>query len=424
MAYSTLNYIQAALSFAISLVLARRLEAEIYGYYTYGMVFNSTFYILIQYGLDKTLVRDLVQRSKKATTILFTGTLIKIGITLFGILLLATWSLFFSDTPLLKVYLALLFGLSGGIFGIGPRAWFDYMGKMQLHAYLMLIERIVFFGCTMVLIFYYPSEQIVLQIGWILLGGRLLMGLMEWSFIRKSIGKFNWLAVKATFRPILFKNSWVWLAAINNLLMTNANQLILDQEMGTVQLGYYGLAFQLIMLVQLMQGQLLRLATPSIAQAVKEVKGWKILKKYRVDLLRCLGLTLLVLIPIYFVAPYLIEFLVGKDYAGALPILQVLCFWSIIYGLAIINNQYLLSYHLQKPFFFITLIFGIISIFLVYTFLPLFGGKGAALSLLVAHFGSVFVQSIFVFQKMRKNAKDFERLKNKVLSKETKVGTA
>ncbi len=421
LAYSTLNYLQAGFSFAIALLLARKLGAEQYGYYTYGIVFNTTFFILIQYGLDKTLVRDLVQKSEEAATILISGTLLKLIITLLGVLLMVIWGFVFGGDELKKVYIALLFGVSGSIYGIGPRAWFDFKGKIQNHAVFLFIERLIFFSGTIYLLFRGGEQAIILLVGWVLLIGRLIMSFFEWSFVVRTIEKPKWKSVKASLKPLIFQNSWVWLAAINNLIMTNANQLILDQQLGTKQLGYYGLAFQLIMLVQLMQGQVLRLTTPSIAEAVQKTKGWGILNKYRLDLLRCVGLTIAMLIPIYFLAPYLIEWLVGKDYAGALPVLRVLCFWSLVYGLALINNQYLLSYHLQKSFFSITLVFGLISIYLVYAFIPLYGVVGAALSLLTAHFGSVFVQSLMVLRKMHKNAKSTKQNQNRLLPKKTAV---
>jgi len=418
--FSSLSYLQAGISFLVAILLARHLGPDLYGMYTYGIVFNTSLFILIQFGLDKTLVRDLVQKENPAAYLL-AACWIKFLLVIAGLSILLVWGFLMAAHQPDKVAIAVLFGISGCLFGLSPRAWFDYIGKIQLHASLLLLERILSLGGVGYLLFWAQPTALVVKVGIVLLVGRLLLAIFEWSYVYARIPKISFQKVRQLIRPLLLENAWVWLAAINNLLMTNANQIILDQKAGAEALGFYGFALQLIMLVQLMQGQLLRLATPSIAQTVQQHKGKKRFRKYLKDIGLCLGLTLVLLIPVYFLAPHFIGWLGGRDYDGALPVLRVLCIWSIVYGIALINNQYLLSFHLQKVFFWITLIFGLLSIGLVFYFIPIYGTVGAAFSLLVSHSGSVLVQSIFVVRKMKQHVNVTQPNKKKVISSTPKI---
>lgn len=421
LAFSSLNYIQAALSFVISMVLARVLGAELYGYYTYGIVFNTTVFILVQFGLDKTLVRDLVQK-RNVDHLIWASSFLKLGLSVLALVGVVIWSIGFSEESALKAYIAILFTASGVVYGISPRAWFDYTGQIQQHARLMLFERVFFFLGTLSILFLYEAEHVVWMIAVVLLIGRFLMSLMEWRYVRRTVRRVRFKYLRRPIRDMVFRNSWVWLAALSNLCMTHVNQFVLDAKLGTDQLGYYGLAFQLIMLVQLLQSQVLRLATPSIAQTVNTGSGREIQLKYRRDMLLCIGVTVMMLVPIYYASPWLIKLLVGSEYLGALPVLRVLCFWSLVYGVALINNQYLLSFHLQRPYFYTTLFFGAVSLYLADSFIGYFGLLGAALSLLISHAGSVAVQSIMVIFQIHKHESPFKKSKNSILSKEAKFG--
>ena len=64
--FSGLNYLQSLLSFITSILLAKELGSYEYGYFAYGLIFTNTISVIIQFGLDKTLVRDLVQQDDAA----------------------------------------------------------------------------------------------------------------------------------------------------------------------------------------------------------------------------------------------------------------------------------------------------------------------------------------------------------------------
>ncbi|MGK0390252.1 MAG: O-antigen/teichoic acid export membrane protein [Maribacter sp.] len=403
LSFSGLNYLQAGFSFLVTFVLARELGRLHYGYIAHGLVFANTVAVFIQFGFEKTLVRELVQLPNTKRT-LIAASAIKFFLGLFTILSLFIWLNFVSSFDDLQIIIITLFILSGFIWGMSPKAWFDYKGKIHLNAVIALLDRLLYGGISLFLIFNIESIDAIVGVAIVYLCSRLFSSFLEWRYVAKS-SPFSFNDLLDDIKGLIKENSWVWLAAIGNLMMTQLNQLMLEDKIGTGELAVYSFAFQIVMLVRLIQRQILRLSTPSIADAIINDSKSEIQKKIFKYCLLVVVITAVVGIPVYIGAPYFIEHFVGEDFLPSIPVLRVLLIWIALFGVAVIINQFLLSYRLNKVFFITTVTFGLLSIVLANIFIDKYQAVGAALSLLIAHLGSILVQSFFVFQKIRKHEK-------------------
>jgi O-antigen/teichoic acid export membrane protein len=402
--FSGLNYLQSALSFFTSLLLAKELGSYEYGYFTYGLIFANTISVIIQFGLDKTLVRDLVQQSD-VEKILYAASFLKLVLSIVSVAGIAIWALFFSGMDSTKLYVVILCTISGCLLGLSPKAWFDIKGRIQAHAYIMLLDRVIFFFGSMFFLYYLRNEYIIINVCVCMLLGRLVMSAMEWKYIRTSAGNMAFERLGRFLKQVFSNNLWVWLAAIGNLMMTHFNQILVDVQMGAEQLGFYGFAFQLITMVKILQNQILRLSTPSISEIVDKAGSREIMKSFLKNLGISFFSTLIILLPSFLLAPWFVSTFVGAGFMDTIPIFNVLCLWVSVFGVALIANQFLLSFHLQKSYFYITIAFGLLSIYLAYIWIDQFGAVGAALSLLVAHTGSIIVQILLVIRQIKKNVR-------------------
>lgn len=402
--FSGLNYLQSALSFLTSLLLARELGQYEYGYFTYGLIFTNTLSVITQFGLDKTLVRDLVQQ-KNPEKILYAASFLKLVLAVVSIIGIVFWMVFLSDFEASKIYIVLLCTVSGCLLGLSPKAWFDIKGKIQQHAYILLLDRFIFFIGSLFFLYFFRTESIIIHVCICMLVGRLFMAYYEWKFIRESADFSAFADLYRYLRKAFQVNLWVWFAALGNLMMTHVNQLLVDMQMGTAELGLYGFAFQLITLVKILQNQILRLATPSISKVVDNKNSSLILKSFIKNCLLSFGFTLVVLLPAFLLAPWFIQNFVSEDFLSAVPIFNALCVWVLLFGVALIVNQFLLSFHMQKAYFYTTVLFGLLSIFLAYKLIGKYGAVGAAFSLLIAHFGSILVQALLVVRKINQKGK-------------------
>ncbi|HRI21264.1 MAG TPA: oligosaccharide flippase family protein [Panacibacter sp.] len=400
--FSSLNYLQAGISLGVSVLLARHVSREDFGYFSYGMVFANTLNVLMQFGTDRTLIRDLVQLRKPDLVIssaawlwIAAGAICEMGILV--------WLIFFSGAPDKSIELVLFCSLLGFVRGMTPSAWFDFKGKMNYQTAIMLLDRLLFLACMVIIIFFSEDKQAIFHAAIAQLICRMITLAMEWKFVfrtaqiaLKPAGDFILLLVK--------ENVWVWLAAIGNLLMTQANQFILNHKTGPKELALYGLAFQIITAIRLLQSQLLRLSSPSIAKFTENANGngAETIKKLYSFCGLTLVLSLGVVVPTYFVTPYIIKTFIGGQYLSSLPVLNVLYVWSLLFGVAIIINQFLIGLRLQRFFFISTAVFGLLSLLLANIFTEKYGAIGAALSLLLSHFCSVIFQFVIVLRTLKK----------------------
>ena len=401
--FSGLNYLQSGLSFLTSLLLARELGQYEYGYFTYGIIFTNTLSVITQFGLDKTLVRDLVQR-KDSEKILYAASFLKLVLSILSILGVLLWMLVFSNFESARIYIVLLCTISGCLLGISPKAWFDVKGKIQEHAYILLLDRFIFFVGSMFFLFIFRNDMIIINVCIAMLLGRLVMSYYEWKFIKQSTELPIVKDLLGFVRSAVRTNLWVWFAAIGNLMMTHVNQLLVDLQMGPGELGLYGFALQLITLVKILQNQILRLSTPSISKVVEQEDYSLILRSFVKNCLLSLGSTILVLLPAFLLAPWFIRNFVGADFMAAVPVFNALCLWVLLFGVALIANQFLLSFHMQKAYFYTTVFFGLLSVYLAYVLIGAYGAVGAAFSLIIAHFGSIFIQTILVVRKIKNHS--------------------
>jgi len=398
--FSAINYLQSGISFVVSILLARQLGKEDFGYFSYGLVFANTISTVMQFGTERTLVRDLVQLGKpdvvmwSAAWIWFVfGSLISIAT--------AVWSFVFSSMDYKAALIVAYCSFLGFARGMAPIPWFDFKGKANCQSLILLFERILFFITAAILIFFLKNEKTVILISFIQLITRLLALAVEWKFVlRTSLHFFKPQYI--TTRKIIGENIWVWLAGLGNLLMTQANQVILQNKFGPKELANYGLALQVITIVRLLQIQLQRLTAPTIAEVTNgkqnSANSLKALCQFSI---LSLTLTLFIIIPLFFLSPYLIEKFVGKEYLYSIPVLNVLYLWSLFYGVATIVSQFLLGFHLHRFAFISTGIFGLLSLLLAKVFVDKYQSTGAALSLLISHFCSVLFLLFILLKKMK-----------------------
>jgi len=264
--FSFLNYSQAGISFLITILLARNIAKNEFGEYSYLIALTNILIVVMQFGTDKTLVRDLVQKPNSNNT-LWSASIVWFLTGIFTIVSIYLW--FSNSVSYNQVSgLLLIFLLIGFLKGMTPILWFDFKRVMNLHAFFSVIERIIYLS-LIVLLFYVFEQPKLFYIAISIFTSRLLLFLYEWSYIIKNVPLKFEESIK-NIKNILKNNYFVWFASIGNLAMTHFNQVILKEYTNTIQLAYYGLAFQFIMLLRLFQSQFLRLISPKIAVVTKK----------------------------------------------------------------------------------------------------------------------------------------------------------
>lgn len=400
--FSSLNYLQSFLSFGASILLARTIGKELYGNYALGLIFFNILSTINQFGSEKTLVRDLVQNDEPKS-VLKAATYINLAVSVLTLSGVGIW-LFFQNMASENTAIVALFAIAGTCLGLSPIAWFDYQGRIHRQALLFALEKLLFFSAVCFILFVGKSGDLALQAAAAFFLCRLTIAVPEWLFVFRN---FSGTSKKTNFyiKKLLFNNFWIWLAVIGNLLMTQANQLILRSASDTSQLASYAIAFQLIMLVRLLQRQLMRLMAPSIAELTNTVleNAKYVRKKMHRYYSLAAAVTIVLILPLFVLAPFLITTVAGNQYTDSIPIFQVLLVWISLFGVGLINNQFLIGFGLNRSYLLVTMTFGLLSLGLAFILIPKFGGVGAAMSLLLSHFGSIITQIAVVERFIQKS---------------------
>lgn len=400
--FSSINYLQSAVSFISTLLLARSISQTEFGYLSYGLVFANSISTMMQFGTERTLVRDLVQQKEpdvflwSAAWIWFVfGSIISLAIT--------AWSFFFSDMGLHVAIIVTLCTITGFTRGMSPIPWFDYKGKANYQSLILLADRSLFLIACIILLFFFRNGQVVLWICIIQLLIRFFTLAWEWKYVTKT-AQVKLRPVFAVIKKVITSNTLVWVASLSSILIFQVNQLILDDKCGPAEMAVYGIAMQIMTILRLLQMQLARILSPSIANISR--KPYENSTVIRKKLIQYCGVNFFasstIIIPVYFLAPWFIKVFIGKEYVASLAVLNILYIWALVSAVGIIINQFLISLHLQSYLFITSAGSGILAVILAYIFIDPFKAQGAAFSMLAAHLFSAVLQMIFILKKIKK----------------------
>ncbi len=392
--FSLNNYFYSLLSVISSVILARNLSVNEFGVYSYALLLSNFIFISMQYGLDKSLVRDFVQK-KNTSALLGSSLLLWLLLGLLHIFIAISWLVLSDNSDLLFSSVLILF--SGLFQGLSPRSWFDASSKQFVHSIIVVWDRIIFLS-GICLIFYVLNNNfnIIKEISLLLFLSRFFSLLLEWSII---LFRYR---VKVSFdkhysKYLLSANFWLWVASLGNLMITHLSQTVLESAKGKNVFAYYSLAFQMILVFRLFQNQFLRLFSAKISSITKNRR----LRENIFSQVIRYGIIVFVtslffIIPAYYFIDDVIFVLIGMHYERSVFLFRVLLIWVLFYGVALIVNQFLIGLRLQKEYFKITLAFGVVSLVLTYFLVRMYGDLGAAVALIVAHLGSVLTQIVVI----------------------------
>ena len=400
-----LNYSAAAISMFITIVVANFLGPSEYGIYSYGLTFATICMTLSMFGSDKSLVRDIIQSVDPKAT--FTASLIIRSIFSIAItVLLITW-LYFSKKNTDLFLPTTICIVSGILLSLTPKEWLDSQNLMSVHASIELLDRLffLFFLATFFLFIKLPGSATIIAIS--LLFSRIITFVYQWYYV---LTKFKPISYKWNneIKYILNQNYSVWFASIGNLMMTHFSLIILEMRTNSSELGLFNIAFRFIFVIRLFQQQIMRLLRPGIARITDvNQSNTNINKQYLSKIKISLYLTAIVIIPYYFIGPFLINIFLNPSYINSIPSFKVLLLWSMVFGPSIVNNQFLLGLRLNTHYMIVAILCGMISLMLSWVLVPHFGALGAALSLLVSHSLSIITQYLIVAHVLKASQRKF-----------------
>ncbi|MFO7654515.1 MAG: oligosaccharide flippase family protein [Candidatus Krumholzibacteriia bacterium] len=379
---SIASYLQATLGLGISFYLANRLGPEQYGLLSYGLVIGTVIYTCVNFGAERTLVRDLVQ-SRDPHGVM-TASLVLRGVL--ALLMLGAVGGYLAVAELESDRrLVILFCSVAAIFWAGnPVSWFDSRYQMHKQALITLAEKFVY-GFMVLVTFGTRGTATIATAALFLMISRGLSQALQ-LFVARRTWRVESARLSAHLRWLVAGNRTIVLAALASLFISHWNQLLLEHRLSTERLGYYALAFQMIAVVTLFQNQIVRVFLPRVARIVNENSDSGMARR-RLRQYAALSslLSLALVVPLAAIAPFVLDRFFAPAYAQALAPFRVLCVWVVYYGGARLVNAFTLGLRLDRPYLWSSLAAGATAVLLGLMLVPRHGEVGVALALLFSH---------------------------------------
>ena len=380
------NLITAGLGFITKVKIANTLTKAGFGLFAYALAIAACSGAIIRFGLDRTLVRDLIHFPKRQGRLVASSLLLRGFLFLVVTLALFVWK-YFSPTESDLTWGVVLVVLGHSMIGLELKAVYDSWGKMNRHAFYYLIYRCLYFTAVWLTIILTPKHFSVFWIGVFLVLACSLYMLLQgfWAFKRIDFSGIKKTIFNDTF-VLARGNLIIWFSCIGALLISVFNQLILKHFSGLESLGNYAAGWQIASIAMIFLTQIARIGNPAIARVTRAGTDSKTKVRF---LFKYSAVMLLSVLPVSLTSilyPELIlKTIFRLEYITAAASLRVLGFYMLVFSVGLVASQYVISARMERLYFVSVLVGGVFSLTLCLIMIPMMGDVGAALALLVSH---------------------------------------
>lgn len=315
------NAIIAGLSYFLSISLANYLGPEKFGIYSHALIIAALLSIVVNYGTDQTVsafyceVRDV--------EILFNITiLIRFGLAIssFLVLILVYWE----KNQVLVYVLCLVFS------GFNLSFIYEIQQRNEKYSYIYLFERVIYVGIIFSLINLNFVD--LPQVFGVLMAVTLISLFYQYFDNRiffKKIKEAKYFVIKC-----LRENFAIVVVALSTYIYGGFGRLILENQLGSEQLGIYSAGWQIVTIGTIFQAQVSRLWRLKLSVSVekKDIKTLRELMGFYV-IFATLPMFLASIV-IFIFADEIVSFLFVPAYAELSKVLPILGGYFIVINFA------------------------------------------------------------------------------------------
>lgn len=386
------NVLAAAVAWLTQIKIANSLGKEVFGQVSFGFALGTYGQVIIRFGLDRTLVRDLVHHPENFGHIVKASLYLRYLVTF---IILSLFIFYANYTSIFQLSSGVVFiAISSSVLSLDLQAVYDAWQNMRRHATYFLIQKIIYLSLVWGCIIFYSDQLSPFFIGlslFISVSFYLYLQHM-WAMLRLQVQPSSIGGLGRDVISLAKKNYLVWLASIGSLITIMLNQPVLIRYKGFKELGGYAAAWQVMMVGNLFLNQISRIGRPAMARkCLPEIsRNLRIafILKYSMVMV---GAVLPLACGMIFFSDYVFSSFFKHEYYSASNTLPLFGYYLILYALGIVSSQYILSVNLEKSYFLSVVVGAILSFLLCFLLIPKYGSFGAALSLLLAHGGSMLI---------------------------------
>lgn len=381
---------QQILNLAFSVVMARLLVPEDYGLLAMASVFTGVVFFVLDLGLSAAIVQRPDLKERQISSVFW----INVGMGLIMMLLgvASSWPIaqFYNSPSVQPIIIALSFNFI--LFSLGATQGALLTRQMDFKTLQLrtLIAQVVSVVCAIALAFSgFGVWSLVARI----LIAALIEVILMWSVSNWSP---NWSFAWADVKELSGFSSDVFTSNLLIYVGRNADNLLIGKFIGTTSLGYYAMAYNVMMLpVQRCSQMFVKVMFPALARMKEDTE------KFKRSWLRAIRLTGAVIVPLMLglicLTPQFVWVIYGERWLPVVPLLQLLAVSGIVQTLAQLNRIVLLALGKTRLGLKLTFISVFVALASFIVGLP-YGVTGVALSFTLA---STIAETFFLFKTLQ-----------------------
>lgn len=384
---------------ATQVKLANYLGAASYGTYAYCLAIGEVGAMIVRYGRDKTMLRDLVQYPQKTEAIIV-GTFWMAVINL--VLFLSVVLLMHTEFDITVNVATILLILSPCLISFDPSPVYEQLRMMGWHSIYMLLQKFCFLIIIWVL-FWIGYDIRLITLGVIMIITWLFIIVCQFKEISKGL-EINYMKL-IKLRELLYsyKNNFsVFLSCAFGIAFGPILNLMLKTYSDSKAVGIYAAGLQIYNICWFLNTQISRVGKPMMAEAGKKninVNRRRIL--VRNYLIIMIASSSIFAIPLFCFPNILVDTLYRDDYSTLSNYLPIMGMYLMCAAIGVVFEQFLISLRMDKTYFFIYILSALCTILCAFYMLPRFGTFGAFFALCVPRSIGYLCYAVFALPQLK-----------------------
>lgn len=328
--------LQQLINLGCSVVLARLLAPDDFGLLAMASVFTGIVFFVLDLGLNAVIVQRENIEDRQISSIFWINVCLGLIMTLIGVATSGAIAGFY-NSPGVQPIIALL-SCNFLVSSLSRTQAAVLTRRMEFRSLEFRTLAGLVVGATSAVVLAFWGFGV-----WSLVGRILVTGAVETSMLWAVSGWrpsfwFRW----ADVRDLIGFSNDVLVANLLRYFGRNADNLLIGKFVGVTELGFYALAYNLMMLPVLRFSQVLAgVLFPALSRLQEDLEK---LKRSWFRATRTLGaVTVPLMLGLIVLAPQFVQVVYGQKWLPVVPLLQVLTMSGIFQSLGLLNSTVLLA---------------------------------------------------------------------------------
>lgn len=390
------NFLIALGAFFTSSLIGRVLGPEQFGELSYAVAIGSIIAANTRFGMDMTLLRDLVHYKEISKNILTASIIIRFTILTSCFLLLIIVDLVGFVSISFSQYLIIL---STALIALQLNNYYDFIGELKLSSIQNLIYKYSYFlVIAFVAVIYSLNIDIIATI---MLSTLVIYLIVNYIKVSAFTIIKSTTSIAYEIKLLLKENYLIWITTLFVMLAYSGNQLTIEKLLNSYELGIFAACYLFVTVILMFYKQISRVFKPIMALYTKNRDSTY--KKYLyIYFFIMLGIGVMFSIPFLFFGDLILLYTFGSEYTEGSDVLKYLSVFIMLKSIEIFLTQYFQYNRNYMINLFSNMSFGLTTILLSIYLLPIYGVVGAAISMSVGLSVSLIIILVFMLSR-RKN---------------------